>query len=158
MPSRAELETAGFAIATYPFNTIGAEINNLLSLTVDAIAAADVLGSSTPATTTAYIQDSDVSSAAALTVQATSQEQITSTLGNDATADAVAFANASGTTSTATLTSNQIHAAVTAYVDNDNSSGLLPVDWSIRKRCCNLSADENADWYSYQRRRLSRTQ
>ncbi len=108
------------------FNTIGAEINNLLSLAVNAIVAADVLGSSTPSETTAYIQDSDVSSGGALTVQATSQEQITSSLSNDATADAVAFANANGFTANGTLGSNEVHALVTAYVDNHNSTGLLP--------------------------------
>jgi len=43
----------------------------------------------------------------------------------------VAFANASGTTATATLGSNEIHAAVTAFVDNDNSTLLLPTGATV---------------------------
>ena len=50
------------------------------------------------APTTAYIQDSTIVSGGALSVTATSTEQITSTIGNDTNSDAQAFANASGTT------------------------------------------------------------
>jgi 6-phosphofructokinase len=35
---------------------------------------------------------------------------------------------------------------------NSTINGPVPVGWSIRRRCCNLSADENADRYSHQRR------
>ena len=113
------------------FNSIGATVNNLLSLSVDAIAADNVLGTSSPATTTAYIKDSNVSSHGALTVAATSTEIITATLGNDTTSDAVAFVSAGGLTASATIGSNQVNATVTAYVDNGNSTGLLPANAQV---------------------------
>jgi hypothetical protein len=114
------------------FNTIGAEVNNLLSLGVDALVGQNVLGSNNPATTTAYIQDSNIHSGGALTVQATSTETVTSTVGNNTTADAVGFANANGFTVGITLGMNEIHAAVTAFIDNDNSTGNRPANATVQ--------------------------
>ena len=108
------------------FNAVGSAFNNLLSSTVNALLDQNVLGTYTPAITTAYIQDSNISSAGALTVSASSTEQVSGTIGDDATSDASAFANASGTTVDGMITSNVIEAGVTAYIDNDNSTGKLP--------------------------------
>ena len=118
----------GFTLA---FNAIGDAFNNLLSNTINALLNQTVLGTIAPAVTSAYIHDSSVSSAGALTVSASSTEQISSTIGNDTTSDAMAFANASGTTADGMISSNIIQAGVTAYVDNDNSTGKRPTGATV---------------------------
>ena len=127
------------------FNSIGAEVNNILSLAVNAILAANVAGSTDPAVTSAYIQDSNISSAGNLTVSANSTEAITSTIGNNTTSDAMAFANASGYTAAVSVSSNEVHAGVTAYIDNDNSTGGRPSGATIvATKAALVSASDNS--------------
>ncbi|HEY1749492.1 MAG TPA: LEPR-XLL domain-containing protein, partial [Xanthobacteraceae bacterium] len=111
------------------FNAIGDAFNNLLSNTVDALLDQTVLGDINAADTTAYISDSAISmsSGGALTVSASSTETVSSTISDNATSDAAAFANASGTTVDGLLTSNVIQAGVSAYIDN-NSDGKSITD------------------------------
>ena len=113
------------------FNAIGDAFNNLLSNTINAVLGQNVLGTITPAVTSAYIQDSSISSAAGLTVAADSSEQVTSTIGNDTISNASGFANADGTTVDGMVSSNVIQAGVKAYIDNDNSTGHLPVGAAV---------------------------
>ncbi len=106
--------------AAVAFNAIGVELGDIFLDTIDTILSGSFGLGTNPAPTTAFIQDSTISSGGALTVTATSTEQITSTIGNDTTSDAQAFANASGTTADGMAAANFIQADVTAYVNNDN--------------------------------------
>ena len=117
---------SGTAIgATVAFNAIGVELNDIFLDTIDVILSGSFGLSANPQPTTAYILDSTISSGGALTVSATSTEQITSTIGNDTTSNASAFANASGTTGDGMASGNFIQAGVSAYVNNDNDGKLV---------------------------------
>ena len=103
-------------------NTIGAAFQDLLNSTVDTIAGGNVLGTSTPTETTAYIRDSGVNSGGALTVQAQSTETVNATVGNTTTADVAPSDSSKSYSAGAVLSDNQILTSVTAYVDNTHAS------------------------------------
>ena len=98
-------------------NTIGAAFQNLLDLTVDAIAGGSVLGSSAPAQTTAYVKNTPYVGGGALSVSATSTETINATVSNAATAAVEPSDGSKSYSAAAVFTDNQIQTSVTAYID-----------------------------------------
>ena len=107
-------------------NTIGADFQDLLDSTVDTIAGGNVLGTSAPTETTAYIQDSSVDAGGALTVQSTSTETVNAAVGNTTLADVQPSDSSKSYSAGAVLSDNQILTSVTAYIDNGNSTGHEP--------------------------------
>ncbi len=106
-------------------NTIGAGFQNLLDSAVDTIAGGNVLGTSAPTETTAYIKDSSVDAGGALNVVSTSTEIVNATVGNTTLADIQPSDSARSTSAGAVLSTNQILTTVTAYIDNDSTGDTV---------------------------------
>ena len=118
----------GFIMAA---NTVGTGFQDLLASAVDTIAGGNVLGTSAPTETTAYIKDSSVNAAGALNVSSTSTETVNATVGNETLADIEPSDGARSYSAGAVVSINQILTSVTAYIDNDNSTGGRPAEATV---------------------------
>ena len=127
------------------FNTIGAQFLDLVDLAIDTLAGGNVVGTSAPTETTAYIHDSSLGTVAhpigALSVTASSTESINATVGNSTFADAPPSGSSSKSFSaSAVLTENQLLTSVTAYIDEDNNAH----DTVTGTGAADVSATDNA--------------
>jgi hypothetical protein len=116
--------------ASIAFNTIGWESQNLLFQTIDAIIGTDI-GDEKPAEVKAYIQDSNVTIAGNVSLNAESKAEITSSVSNDATSSASALVNASGMAVSGVLASNMVSSLAQAYIKITDSKGQVNVTGNI---------------------------
>jgi hypothetical protein len=111
------------------FNTIGWDAQNVLFNTVDAIigdpAIANAFGNQNPAETKAYIVDTTVSSAGAVSVTATSTAQVNATVTNTSTSAASALVNASGIAVGVVISHNLVNSLAHAYIDFTGAQGMI---------------------------------
>jgi hypothetical protein len=120
-------KTVGASLA---FNTIGWEAQNLLFQAIDAIIGTDI-GDEKPAEVKAYIQDSNVTIAGNVSLNAESKAEITSNVTNDATSSASALVNASGMAVSGILASNMVSSLAQAYIESTDTKAQVNVTGNI---------------------------
>ena len=103
------------------FNTVGWDAQNVLYDTLDALLGTQI-GTKDPDVTTAYISDSSVSAGGTLTVKALSEGNISSSIGNDATAATTALFGASAASYAGILSSNMVATSAEASIDNTGAA------------------------------------
>jgi len=112
--------SASFLLA---FNTIGWQAQNVLFNTVDALLGdpliSNALGNSDPSGVEAYLWNSQVTAAGAVTITGVSEAQINALVSNDATSAPTAFFGAAGMSASGVLASNMVNSAARAYIDYD---------------------------------------
>ncbi len=111
---------------TLAFNSMGWRPQNVLFNTVDALIGDPVIAGAfgndnVPAEVDAYILNTSVNSAGAVTVIANSAAQLNATVSNEATSVAVALKGASSKAIGGILASNLVNSKANAYVSYDNS-------------------------------------
>ncbi|ETR65274.1 MAG: hypothetical protein OMM_14517, partial [Candidatus Magnetoglobus multicellularis str. Araruama] len=116
--------------ASLAFNTIGWEAQNLLFQTIDAIIGTEI-GDEKPAEVKAYIQDSNLTIAGNVSLNAVSKAEITSSVSNDATSSASALVNASGIAVSGILASNMVSSLANAYITFTDTQGQVDVTGSV---------------------------
>ena len=104
------------------FNTVGWKAQNILFNTIDALLGdpliANAFGNEQPARVEAYILNSFLNIAGALSLSATSTAVINSSVSNTATSAPTAFIGAGGMSISGVLSSNMVSSKARAYIDH----------------------------------------
>src|SRR5262249_29099424 len=105
---------------TLAFNSIGWKPQNILFNTVDAVigdpAISSAFGGEVPSGATAYIDGGSVGASGQVTVGATSDDPITSTVQNQADVSAGGFSSANGASFGIVVAQNKVSGKAQAYV------------------------------------------
>ncbi|MCR9199662.1 MAG: hypothetical protein NXI04_13535, partial [Planctomycetaceae bacterium] len=101
---------------TLAFNSIGYAAQNLLFNTVNALLGSSVLGTGIPADTSATVQDSTLTAADAIRVQADNTATIRATISNKTDSQASALVDASGKAIGLALTTNLVSSGADAKI------------------------------------------
>ncbi|MBF0461945.1 MAG: hypothetical protein HQL87_11155, partial [Magnetococcales bacterium] len=111
--------------ATLAFNTIGWKAQNILFNAIDALLGDSVLGDAQTAKVTAYLQDTTVNAAGAVTLSAASDATVRANLKNSTDSEAQAISgDASALAVGAVLATNMVNSSATAYITT--STGVVP--------------------------------
>ena len=123
--------------ATLAFNTIGWDSQNILFNTVDALFGTDI-GTETPAQVRAYLEETDVHAAGAISLSATSNATIDASVGNSATAIvANVGSDTNGISVAAVLAMNKLSTEVRASI---NSAAVIQAAGDINVQAIDGSA------------------
>ncbi|MEA5569032.1 DUF4347 domain-containing protein [Anabaena sp. UHCC 0399] len=141
--STADIGVNGSALTNaIAFNTIGWQIDNLLGKAINTLLSIDIADVEKPANVQAYITNSNVTTNGNLSLTATSESQINSTVSNAATSTASSLFGAKALTSSTILASNRISSTTNAYIDGSTNK-LINVSGKI-----SLLAEDKAGIYA----------
>ncbi len=114
---------------TLAFNTIGWQSQNILFNTVDALigdpAIADAFGNQDAAQVLAYVHDSVINAAGAISITATNAAAIDATVTNETESAAYALTGASSLAVGVVIATNLVNASAQAYIENVDTSSKI---------------------------------